>query len=150
MNEQRESIDVIDFELRRIPEVKELKDSFELRKDRPAVWLQRLCLWVLRRLGCYAQHETVRIDRHYIGWKGNSFMERLWERKKLIWGSFDMEPTRLLIGAEDYARLMQEAYSKNSFEFSAQYMMGRAGREPEVMGLKVEVIPWMSGILLLR
>jgi hypothetical protein len=145
--EQRERIDVVDYELRRIPEVKVMQEAFEFRKDRPAHWLQRLCLWVLRKLGCFAHFETVRIERHYIGRKGSSFMDGIWKRKKLIWGSFDQEPTRLLLGTEDYEHLMQEVCTKG-FGFQTEYYMGRVDR-PEVMGLKVEVIPWMQGILLL-
>jgi hypothetical protein len=148
MEEQRERIDVVDFEMRRIPEVKVMQEAFELNPRRPAVWLQRICIWILRKLGCYAHFETVRIDRHYIGRRGNNFMERLWDRRKLIHGSFNHEPTRLLIGAEDYARMMQEEYSKTPFSFNAEYVMGKNGR-PQIMGLHVEVIPWMDGILLL-
>ena len=146
----REVIDVL--ELQPVSQVVELKDAFEFRTDRPAVWLQRLCLWVLRRLGCFACKETVTIERHEIGRHGEKFMERLWVRRKAIWGSFERgltdEPKRLLIGAGDYQELMDEV-TTNRFSFDAHYYMGRGGR-PEVMGLKVEVIPHMRGMLLLH
>jgi len=29
-------------------------DTFAFRKDRPAHWLQRACLWMLAKLGCHA------------------------------------------------------------------------------------------------
>lgn len=140
----REVIDV--YELRSIPKVVELKDAFELREDRPAVWLQRACLWVLKKLGCYAHKETISVERHVVGKHGKKFMERLWARKKAIWGDFEMEPTRLLLGAADYQELMQEACT-GGFSFDARWFQGR---DREVMGLKVEVIPHMRGMLLLR
>jgi hypothetical protein len=146
---QREVIDVL--ELTPVPEVVELKEAFELRKDRPAIWLQRLCLWVLRKLGCFACTESVRIERHDIGRTGEKFMERLWARREAMWGSFTRgltpEPKRLLIGAKDYQEMMGEVCT-NRFTFDANYYMGRDGK-PEVMGLKVEVVPHMRGMLLL-
>jgi len=141
----REVIDVI--ELRPVPKVIELKDAFELRLDRPAIWLQRACLWVLKRLKCYAHKETVTIERHAVGVKGGNFMEKLWARKEAVWGDFNREPTKLLIGAADYQELMHEACTAG-FSFEAQYYLGRNGRR-EVMGLTVEVIPYMRGMLLL-
>ncbi len=139
-------IDVI--ELRRISQVKELKDAFELRTDRPAVWLQRLCFWVLRKLGCYAHLDTVRVERHDIGKHGDSFMSRLLARRNAVMGSFEREPTKLLIGSAEYAELMEEAISNSPFNFDARYMKGDI-RNPTVYGLKVEVIPYMRGMLLL-
>lgn len=142
----REIIDVI--ELRPVPKVVELKEAFEFRKDRPAHWLQRLCLWTLRKLGCFACTETVTIERHNIGRHGKNFMDRLWERREAVWGFFEDAPTRLLIGAQDYSELMKEACT-SGFSFDGRYYMGRGGK-PEVYGMKVEVIPHMRGMLLLH
>jgi len=149
MNEQREFIDVV--ELRRVPTVREFKDAFEFCKDRPAHWLQKLCLWTLRKLGCYASLETVEVQRHHIGKNGKRFMDRLWQRRSAMQGTLDMDPTRLLIGSEEYAELMNEAVSNTAFDFNTEYYKGNGpGRQPTVMGLHVEVIPWMRGMLLLR
>lgn len=142
----REVIDVI--ELRPVPKLVELKDAFELRKDRPAIWLQRACLWVLRKLGCFACKETITIERHEIGRHGKKFMDRLWDRREAVWGFFEDEPTRLLIGAKDYQELMHEVCT-SGFQFDGRYYMGRNGK-PEVFGMKIEVIPHMRGMLLLR
>lgn len=138
-------------EMRRITDVRELTDTYQLRTDRPLVWLQRVCLWMLRRLGCFVSVNDIRIERHVFGKKGRTFMERLWERRMSILGTFDMQPTRLLIGPEEYAEIMHEAVSTASFGFDAEYGVGNGPlRQPTVMGLRVEVIPWMRGMLLLR
>lgn len=141
----RPYIDVI--ELRPIPQIKEIKDAFELRKDRPAIWLQRACIWVLRKLGCFACTEYIEYQRHEIGRNGRTFMERLMEQRDAIYGTFNRDPTRLLIGAEQYAEIMREKASTAYFDFDAEYM--KDGRYPRIMGLHVEVIPWMRGIVLL-
>lgn len=140
----RETIEVIRQE--RIPSVVELKDAFEFREDRPAHWLQRLCLWTLLKLGAFSHREVLTIERHLIGKNGKRFMDRLFEQMRNLQDGFDREPDHLLIGADDYAELMQEA-TREYFHFDAEYMRG--GRYPKVCGLRVEVIPWMRGVLVM-
>ena len=144
----RPFVDVI--ELRRVPKIVPLSDAFEFRKDRPAHWLQRICLWTLRKLGCYSSKEVVEVTRHEIGRRGQTFINRLLKAKALIWGEFEREPQTLLIGAEQYAELMNEVASNAMFSFIAEYYVGNGTcRPPTVVGLTVKVIPWMRGILLL-
>ena len=143
--DERPYIDVI--ELRHVREIKEFKEAFQLRKDRPAMWLQRACLWVLRKLGCYAELETIKVERHEIGRYGDSFMQRLLARRNAVYGSFEREPKKLLIGSAEYAELMKEAVSNSPFQFEARYFKGA---DQTVYGLKVEVIPYMRGMLLLH
>jgi hypothetical protein len=140
----RETIEVIRLE--RLSSVVEIKESFEFRKDRPAHWLQKLCIWTLRKLGAFHHGEVVTFERHVIGKNGRRFMDRLFEQMHNLLDAFDREPSRLLIGAEDYAELMQEA-TREYFTFDAEYMRG--GRYPKVCGLHVEVIPWMRGVLVM-
>ena len=46
--------------------------------------------------------------------------------------------------AEDYADLMHEAAATQMFSFRAEYGYGR-----EVLGMTVQVIPWMRGCLVM-
>ena len=117
-------------------------DAFEFRKDRPMHWLQKVCLFMLRKLGAYHIGETVVIERHEID--DEAFMRRIFEQKMNLYRFFDMEPKELLIGAEDYAEMMDETASSMSFQFHAEYWKDR-----RVLGLSVRVIPWMRGILVM-
>ncbi len=114
----RETIEVIRQDC--IPSVVEMKDAFEFREDRPAHWLQRLCLWTLRKLGAFSHREVLTIERHLIGKNGKRFMDRLFEQMRNLQDGFNREPDRLLIGADDYAELMQEA-TREHFHFDAEY-----------------------------
>jgi hypothetical protein len=145
---QGEYITVVD--VRPVPKIVPMEDAFEFREDRPARWLQRACLWVLRKLGCYAAKEVIEYQRHHIGRDGERFMMRLMRAKASIQGAFAREPQRLLIGSEQYAELMEETLSNSYFAFEAQSFWGNGpGRPPTIVGLTVEVIPWMRGMLLL-
>ena len=117
--------------------------SFTFRSDRPCHWLQRLCLFVLRRLQCYELIPTYTVERRTID--SESFMQRLFEAHASLQREFYIKPNRLLIGSEDYAGLMREATASDYlFEFGADYRLN--GR---IHGLSVQVIPWMRGILVM-
>ena len=57
---------------------------------------------------------------------------------------FNYHPSRLLIGAEDFEELMHEKEISESMTFRANYY-----DHQEIVGLKVTVIPWMRGVLVL-
>ena len=117
-------------------------EAFQLRNDRPAQWLQKACIFVLRNLRAFYIGESVTIERHTID--ARTFIERLFKQQESIDRFFNMRPTTLLIGAEDYAELMHEVAASRMFHFPAEYGYGR-----EIFGITVHVIPWMRGCLVM-
>ncbi len=136
------------LEQRRISSIVELKDRFELRPEKGWVWLQRLCFRALARIGAFAELETTKIKLHDVGRDGERFMTRVLRSRQAVQGSFEREPTQLLIGPKEYAELMEEILSAAEFSFDAQYYR-RINGVDQVYGLKVRMVPWMRGILLL-
>ena len=122
-------------------------ESFEFRKDRPAHWLQKLCLFTLRKLKAFHFGKALSVERHTIDAK--SFMERLWKQRTELHSYFNMRPTVLLIGAEDYAEMMQDKLVNQSMSFQAEYLFSSRNREGHtksmVLNMTVHVIPWMRG-----
>lgn len=134
---------VIDFiEHQRVVTTYERRDAFVFRKDRKYHWLQKACFWLLGKIGAYDHGETVTYVRHRI--EARTFMDRLFKQRAQLLSFFNREPKRLLIGAEDYAEMMQTAPISQQFSFQAEY-----GRNRQICGLTVEVIPWMRGILVM-
>jgi hypothetical protein len=130
-------------ELRERRELVPVKDHFEFK---PSGRLQRLQRWAWRFLhwrGALRQafDETVSYTQHVIN--TDDVMRRLMEQRR---GLFDygQEPRELLIGAEDFAELMSQPQIHNYMDFGAEYVSGR-----RIMGLKVRVIPWMRGMLVM-
>ena len=119
----------------------ELKDTFEFRKDVSWHWLQKLCIFVLRKLGAFSIAESVTMERHTID--GDTFIHRLFKQQDILM-QFNRKPTTLLIGAEDYAIMMNEVAATQAFQFGAEY-----GHSGKIMGLKVKVIPWMRGYVVM-
>ena len=138
-----EWIEVANIDIRRHISVRIEPDAFSFDKKHGYVWLQRACFSILRRLGCYAQMESVTVTRHHVGHEGRAFMDRLYASKLSVFRYLEREPKTLLIGAEDFQQLMREAAPSNvSFSFNSQYNKGTS-----VIGLQVQVIPWMRGFV---
>ena len=136
----KQTIEFVQVRERRIPF--DRQDAFQFRKDRPCLWLQRACLFVLRKLRTYSIGETLQIERHVID--PTSFIERIVRQIEEMEFYFNTRPSELLIGSEDYAAIMNEAAALQYFSFDAEYRYGRS-----VCGLAVKVIPWMRGCLVM-
>jgi len=84
------------------------------------------------------------------GWQtytvdADSFMERIARQQQSLIYNFDVRGTRLLIGSEDYAEIMNSKEARHwHFTFDAKYHKGF-----QLMGMQVEVIPWMRGVLVM-
>lgn len=130
------------------PKFKTVTDNnaFAVREDRPHVWLQKVCCWVLRKLGAYRIDTQTKIEYRTID--ADTFMDRIAEQRASVFELLNCQPKELLIGAQDYAELMHEADIPFPFSFSASYAVGERG-VAQIMGLKVRVIPWMRGVLVL-
>lgn len=120
-------------------------DAYKFKPKGRGQWLQRIAWRFLQWCGAMDQayEPTTTYTRHEV--KADKFMEQIYKQRRFLFDQFDREPKRLLIGAEDYADLMSSPeMSTNHFRFESRYSHGH-----ELMGLKVEVIPWMRGALVM-
>ena len=120
--------------------------AFSIREDRPHLWLQKACCWVLGKLGAYRVDTQTKIEYRTID--ADSFITRIVKQRESVFALTNHEPRELFIGAQDYAELMHETVSAHMFSFDAVYMRGERGART-VMGLRVRVIPWMRGVLVM-
>ena len=129
----------------------DLEDAYAFRKDRPAHWLQKICFYILKKLKAYHFKKTISVERHEINAK--DFMERLFIQRRELQSYFNIRPTVLLIGAEDYKEMMGNKLVQQSLTFKTEYVYSSRNRgnitKQIALGLTVHVIPWMRGCLLL-
>jgi hypothetical protein len=117
------------------------EDRFQYLPQNGWAWLQRLCFWFLRKRKCNPFDEVFHYTRHVIN------TDKAIQAIQNEYQCLDMahhEGRHILIGSEDFARLMNspEIYSMTSF--SAEY-----GYDRQIFGMKVTVVPWMRGILVM-
>mgnify|MGYP003500764133 CR=1 len=119
-------------------------DAFKFKPKGRAQWLQRLAWRFLnwRRAMDQAYEPTVAVKRHLID--ADKFMDRLLKQRRALFDGYRKEGQRLVIGSEDYFELMGEPAIHHHFNFKAEVGMGR-----QLMGLDVEVVPWIRGAVVM-
>ena len=138
-----QQVDFVDN--RSITTMVQMFDAFKFKPKGRAQWLQRLAWRFLNWRGSLDQayEPKITVTRHAID--ADKFMERIYKQRASLFDAFHKEGQRLLIGAEDYADLMcspEMAY--HHFSFQAEI-----GGRQRLMGLTVEVIPWMRGAVVM-
>lgn len=119
-----------------------IPDAYMVRKDGRLVWLQRVCAWLLSKLGKHAIEREVTLERHVID--SDDFMQRVFQQCDDIVRLFNREPKNLLVGTEDFAEIMGAAQASQPFTFQSEYW-----HRGKIFGLTVQVVPWMKGILVM-
>ncbi len=123
-----------------------LPDRFSFRSDKGHKWIQKVCIWALKKIGAYAQEDRITYTRHVI--EPESFMENLWTQHGELCRRFGKGGARLLIGSHDFAELMASPEIGRDMMFHAEYYRADNGGK-RICGLQVEIIPWMRGILVM-
>lgn len=106
-------------------------------------WWDKPRWWLVKVLGGVDPNESVRTVRVPIDAK--KFMDRLYVQRRSLFDRFNLEPQTLLIGADDYEEMMGCKEITQQFAFNASYMHGNI----EFYGLRIKVIPWMRGMLVM-
>jgi hypothetical protein len=94
-------------------------------------------------LGGQCPFDSVKVVRVPVN--GKDFMDALWKQRRALVESFRREPTKILMGGEDYEALMRSPAVRQSFVVNAEFHYGKR----EIYGLTVTVIPWMRGTLVM-
>lgn len=128
-------------------ELIELNNSYTYRNDKKYKWLQRLCFFILGKIGAWNQEKTVKYTR--ITFKTDDFMKAIFTQKDELARWFNRDGIKILIGGEDFQKLMHSEMIRDSFRFHASYHFGCGKGRYQIYGLDATVIPWMKGILVL-
>lgn len=135
------------YQTERLTELKEWHDAFCVREDLNYVWLQKACIWILRKIGARATYTEATFNR--IGFDADEFVTALFAQHDYIVEEFNyVKPSKLYIGPDEFTELTNSPELRDLYTFRTSYDVSNGqGRYPEVIGLKVTVIPWMKGIL---
>lgn len=123
-----------------------LEDAWTPRKDFRYKWMTKVVRWAFRKFGADAREPFVTIERILVN--PDDIMTKLFEQRGALM-QMGRDPKRLLIGSEDFAKLMRSKEMHYHFSVACEYFKGdgRGGRR--IMDLEVEVVPWMSGVLVM-
>jgi hypothetical protein len=105
-------------------------------------------LWsCLQRLGCLdpVMQESVKVTRHVVD--TDNILEAIHRQRREVFNTISRPGQKLLVGHEDYAELMRLAHSDPRYMSLQGELHGYGPDGPRVMGLTIEIIPWMRGVL---
>ena len=122
-----------------LPKMTDYKYAYQVREDRPLVWLQQLCCWVMDKLEAYAQDRSIAYT--YKDVDISNLVRGIYTQVGLLDRDHNLQGKRVLIGSEDFAQLCNAA--------DARYHLTVYARDMKFGGLTVTVIPWMKGILVM-
>ena len=119
-------------------------DAYRFNEWAGWVPVQRLCFWLLRKIGAFAYVDTVKTSTHVLD--TDKFMENVDRQRRGLLDMYDLYGERLLIGVEEYQDFMSNnAEYIREFSFGTTYNKGQF----QICGMEVTVIPWMKGVLVL-
>ena len=131
-----------------------VESKFQLRYDRKYVWLQKLAIWVLAKLQCFAIETDHVVVKRVLN--TDDFVKALWEQQAELFSFYHYRGSRLLVGHEEFAKL--HGFPVNHpLSISMQYMWSESDRNSKdplafirtANDLNITVIPWMQGFLVL-
>jgi hypothetical protein len=108
--------------------------------------LQRLCFWVLGKIGCQKVETAQEFERVVLDL--NKISEKIMCQHEEILNFYNYHRAdRLLIGADDFRELQATPLFDQIVSFSIPN--GPRCTAFKLMGMKVTVVPWMRGVLVL-
>jgi hypothetical protein len=112
------------------------------------VWLQSLCVRVLKNLGCIAVLNRIDTVKHTIDCQ--KILDRVWEQKQGVHSFFRTgSPCAVLMGPDEFRECCLDSHQPvGVFDFPVRFR-GEYGGRPTVFGLKIIVVPWISGVVIL-
>jgi hypothetical protein len=136
----RQTVEFIETE--RVNVTFDRPEAFTFRADKKWPRLQRLCLWILRRLGAHDLGERIEMRRHVI--HPEDLTEAIYRQEEQILDLFHHRGSRILIGPEEWERFLHDTPPYMMHSFSAPYGHGSS---PQLLGMPVTMVPWMKGVL---
>lgn len=117
-------------------------DLYQYRPQAGWRWVQRVCFWLLAKIGAYATTMCKSAEIHIDGAK---LSVGLVSRHLSEVRHMGFTPSRLLIGAEDYAELMGDKAVQQALRFHSP--LDIRSRDFQIFGIDVTIVPWMRGLL---
>jgi hypothetical protein len=135
MRQNNVVINVVEPRSITIPIIRE--NTFTLRKDRPCLWLQKIALFILKKLGAHDMGDFESMTHHVIDQK--DLLSKLSLMWTAIWEFEDRPPVAVYMGQDEF-------YSLCGSHPSSGLVFTINGPQ-SFRDMKIIVVPWMRGIL---
>jgi len=118
--------------------------EYKLKLVNKKTWIVRLALWLLEKSGCTVTDSTRKeIVYESFTLKVDDLYDFILAQKDIVYRDYgyrDIE--KILVGYSQFNKLAKNA--KNNGMYSAGYSFVT----PKLMGMSVQVVPWLDGIVI--
>lgn len=119
--------------------------SFSFNPEKGYVWLQKVLFRILKKLGCeskYTELDVVKTESIYFD--SEDLIRNILEQDRIINKHFNLRHyCRIVMGPDEFYKVARQQHAPmQPFSINAR-------TENKLFGMHIQVIPWMSGILLL-
>jgi hypothetical protein len=133
---------------REIHSLKIIPGVYSFNRHQRFRWLQRICIWVLDKLGCQyydiqSNFETVTIDF-------DDIVELVLDQRYAIEYITGKRCKYLVLGREQMVKLRVSVSGQMLFQFPYDYRASIRSDSMTFAGLNVVFVPWFDGILCLQ
>jgi hypothetical protein len=118
------------------------QNKFEFRADKKFHWIQKILFWCLKNIGAYSKSEDIKLERYEFN--TDDLINEILRQDENILNFYHHRGEKLLIGSENFSRLMNSREFNQMVTINAPYLYGS---DYCFYNLKITVIPWMKGML---
>jgi hypothetical protein len=124
---------------------------FSPQKGKGYWWIQRLCFWLLEKIGAYHFDDKVSIKQFTIDF--DDIVEAVVKQEQLVYQISRERPRYLVLGHAQYRKLMGATESMMMFQarFPENFNARIYPKEYQGMfqGMELLLIPWIDGMFVL-
>ena len=125
-----------------------LYDKFCVTDRGKYMWLQRICCWILKKLGAFYEEVydvcyTETIDK-------KKFVDAFMDQKSVLMHEWHLTPGKIICGEKDFCEIMGYKHSFDLMPINVEFNIELADNERDVIfGVPVQVVPWLDGMIIL-
>lgn len=116
------------------------EELFKYNSEKKYRWLQKLCFWCLKKLHCQYMEEQIQTTQVQLNTK--HLLDFVMEQIITIERDHYMTPGIIFVGSNNFKRFCDSRHDD-------LIMTPIDLKSPSLHGIKLQVVPWMEGILVI-
>ena len=118
---------------------------FSFRKDKKWHRIQRACFWLLKKIGAFSRDKEISYSYKTVAYDPSKVTEYVHRQANYILSRENRHPRYLYVGPQQFHELFNSEVAR--YMSFAPLSITDQYPAPEFAGLKIIVLPWMEGVL---
>jgi len=132
----------------RMKQEKAITGAYSFNPERRLRWLQRLCLWILKKLKCQHYDEYISMETFKVEF--DSIVDLIISQSAAINRVYSHRCKYVILGRRAMMELQIELDRQLWFNFPSDFECPQYRNRMTFAGLTIIVVPWFEGVLCLE